>query len=166
MSEDSEFVSPYFVKSSPYVYIPPSPFVHLSLPQALSVILLGLLLVSLAAVIWETSEQLCPLPGWAWLRFLRLHSLWHLSIGYGVYLLLQVSTTVRFPPSRPFFFPPGLCLCCRGKPVTPLTQFPPPPSLPSFRPPPSSPLPASTGNALRSTTGTRAFDGSIPSSLV
>ena len=59
--------------------------------QALSVVLLGLVLVAVAAVVWETSERLCPDPRFHWLRYLRLHSIWHLAIGYGVFLLLQAS---------------------------------------------------------------------------
>ena len=75
--------------------------------KTLSVILLGLLLVSIAAVIWETSEQLCPLPGWHWLQYLRLHSLWHLAVGYGVYLLLQVGMDrALFPPNYRPAHPP------------------------------------------------------------
>ena len=58
--------------------------------QALSVTMLGLLVVAVAAVVWTTSEQLCPDPRFHWLRYLRLHSLWHICIGYGVFLLLQV----------------------------------------------------------------------------
>jgi len=63
--------------------------------------LLGLVLVAVAAVVWETSERLCPDPRFHWLRYLRLHSLWHLAIGYGVFLLLQVMQAGSGASRRP-----------------------------------------------------------------
>jgi hypothetical protein len=78
-------------------------------PQALSVVLLGLVLVAVAAVVWETSERLCPDPRFHWLRVLRLHSIWHLAIGYGVYLLLQVPPCMRcIQRTEPIRTPPLL----------------------------------------------------------
>lgn len=61
--------------------------------QCLSVMVLGMLCAVLAGAVWEASEQLCPKPQWAWLRYLRLHSFWHLAIGYGTCLILQVRDT-------------------------------------------------------------------------
>lgn len=65
--------------------------------QSLSIIGLGAVLVVLACGLWEVGERLCPKPQWAWLQYVQLHSFWHLAIGYGTSLMLQVSP----PPTPP-----------------------------------------------------------------
>jgi hypothetical protein len=59
--------------------------------QPFSLTYLGLMVGGVAAVCWEASERLCPLPGMHWIRLLRLHAVWHVAMSYSVFLLLLVS---------------------------------------------------------------------------
>jgi hypothetical protein len=63
--------------------------------QAFSLLYLGLMVAGVAALLWETSERLCPRPGMQWLRFLRLHAMWHIAVSYSVFLILQVRAATR-----------------------------------------------------------------------
>jgi hypothetical protein len=59
---------------------------------AIRMILKGLCYVTVAALFWTASEKFCM--KYSWIRFLHLHSLWHMVVSYGVYLQLQGYTAI------------------------------------------------------------------------
>ncbi len=50
---------------------------------------IGFSIAVLAGVVWSIVENVCKQEGMAWIRFLHAHSFWHVSISYGMYLLMQ-----------------------------------------------------------------------------
>lgn len=70
VSHKSESEKEYFKYANLYMYI-------------------GFTMAIVAGIIWFAVEKNCKKPELHWLRHLQMHSIWHIFISYGMYLLMQ-----------------------------------------------------------------------------